>query len=364
MLETIREFAGERLEDSGEAEELQQRHGECFLAVAEAAGSEMWTPGENAALDRIERDYPNLRAALSRWRDAGETERQLRVTASIWRFWQMRGFIWEGRRWVDPLIFAAEGPPGIRHELLHGAAIMIGYQGEYERAAELQREARELARTLDEPVRLGRSLMELGMTLAWQGDVDQAYPLFEEAEAVLAAPGGDRRLEPVLRARLAANRGDLALIRHDYVRAAELSLTAAELNRDAGNDHGVSTALLNLGVANAQLGRHAEAMASLRDALRLMSTRGDAFGIELCLRGIAAVLAFQGAVEGAARLLGAAELSHETIEEELGPAERDLDERTRAVLDAAPGRDGVEAALEEGRAMDLEAAAQYALTDA
>src|SRR3989304_5812350 len=171
--------------------------------------------------------------------------------------------------------------------------------------------------------------MELGMTLAWQGDVDQAYPLFEEAEAVLAAPGGDRRLEPVLRARLAANRGDLALIRHDYVRAAELSLTAVELNRDAGNDHGVSTALLNLGVANAQLGRH----------------------------GIAPVLAFQGAVEGAARLLGAAELSHETIEEELGPAERDLDERTRAVLDAAPGRDGVEAALEEGRAMDLEAAA-------
>src|SRR3989304_101584 len=132
--------------------------------------------------------------------------------------------------------------------------------------------------------------MELGMTLAWQGDVDQAYPLFEEAEAVLAAPGGDRRLEPVLRARLAANRGDLALIRHDYVRAAELSLTAVELNRDAGNDHGVSTALLNLGVANAQLGRHAEAMASLRDALRLMSTRGDAFGIELCLRGVAAVL--------------------------------------------------------------------------
>ncbi len=170
-------------------------------------------------------------------------------------------------------------------------------------------------------------------------------------------------MEPV-RARLTANRGDLALIRRNYVRAAELSMSAAELNRHAGNDHGVSAALLNLGIANAQLGRHAEAIVSFRDSLRLMSTRGDAFGIELCLRGIAAVLAFKGAVEAAARLLGAAELSHQTIEEELGPAERDLAERTRAVLDAAPERDRVQAALEEGRSMDLEAANQYALTDA
>jgi len=324
----------------------------------------MWTRGETDALDRIERDYPNLRAALSSWRDAGETERQLRVTASVWRFWFMRGFIGEGRRWVEPLISAAEGPPGIRHEMLSGAAFMIGYQGDYERAAELQREARELARTLDEPVRLGRSLMELGMTLAYQGDVDQADALFEEAEALLAKPGGDRRLEPVLRARLAANGGDLALVRRDYARAAELSARAVELNRDAGNDHGASTALVNLGIANAQLGRYADAMASFRDALRLMSTRGDTFGTETCLRGIAAVLAFQGAVEGAARLLGAAELSHETIEEELGPAERDLDAVTWAVIDAAPEQHRVQAALEEGRSLDLEAATQYAMTDA
>ena len=364
MLETIREYASERLEESGETAELRGRHGEYFLAVAEAAGSEMWTPRENDALDRIEGDYPNLRAALSSWRDADEIERQLRVTASIWRFWRIRGFIGEGRRWIDPLISAAEGTPGIRHEVLLSAAEMARFQGEFERAAELGREALALARTLDEPVRVGRSLMELGLTFAEQDDVDHADALFEEAELLLSAPGGDRRLEPVLRARLAANRGHLALIQRDYVRAAELSVTAIELNRCVGNDHGVSAALNNLGAANAQLGRHAEAIASFRDALRLFSTRSDTFGIELCLRGIAAVLAFEGTVERAARLLGAAELSHETTGEELGPGERDLEKRTRAVLDAAPQRDRIQAALEKGRSMDLEAATQLALADA
>ena len=110
MLETIREYAAERLEESGEAEELRRRHAEHFLALAEEAFPNLLgTPGE--WLDRLEAEHDNLRAALDHLEASGETQSALQLAGALYRFWWMRGHLAEGARRIELLLapIAADG---------------------------------------------------------------------------------------------------------------------------------------------------------------------------------------------------------------------------------------------------------------
>ena len=112
MLETIREYAQERLELSGEAVEIRRLHAEYYLALAEQGASELQGPEEATWLERLEIDHDNMRAALSWTLQWEEAELGMRLAGALWRFWDMRGYYGEGRRWLEEALAKDREPQG------------------------------------------------------------------------------------------------------------------------------------------------------------------------------------------------------------------------------------------------------------
>ena len=134
MLETIREYALERLEETGGAEDLRQRYGAHFLELAELAAPELLAHSSSMWYDRIEAEHDNLRSVLGDALERGRTDVALRLGGAIWHFWWTRGYWSEGRRWLDSALAAgAESDPQLRFEPLWGAGLLAIWQGDVER---------------------------------------------------------------------------------------------------------------------------------------------------------------------------------------------------------------------------------------
>jgi predicted ATPase/class 3 adenylate cyclase len=181
MLETIREYAAERLEDSGQADELRRRHAEHFLALAEEAQPHVrveWLQGGREWRDRLEREHDNLRAALDLFEAAAETELALRLAGALSEFWQSRGHVAEGRRRLESALHADERPTAARATALSGAAntVILSDPTAGRLWAE---EALTLHRTLGDAWGTAESLQTIGYALAEEGDPVSARPLLE-----------------------------------------------------------------------------------------------------------------------------------------------------------------------------------------
>ena len=131
MLETIREYALERLETSGEVSERRRCHADYFLALVEEAAPNLIGTGSHAEwLDRLERDYANLRAALDWFEASDESSEALRLAAALWRFWDLRGHLVEGRHRLESALRGDERPTAARAKALAGAADMALTNGD------------------------------------------------------------------------------------------------------------------------------------------------------------------------------------------------------------------------------------------
>jgi predicted ATPase len=120
MLETIREYAAERLKSSGDADELRRRHADHFLALAEEADRRLWQGSPGEWLDRLDAELDNARAALDRLEMSGEAQLAMRFAGALWRFWNMRGHLVEGRRRLVRALAADERPTAARAGALIG----------------------------------------------------------------------------------------------------------------------------------------------------------------------------------------------------------------------------------------------------
>ena len=169
MLETIREYASERLDESGEAGELRQRHAEFFLALAEEAFPELkGSPGP--WLDRLEADHDNLRTLLDWLESAGRTQEALQLAGALYRFWSMRGYLLEGRDRLERLLARERARTSARMRALHGAAVMASSTGDPETAEKRAEEARDLARTLGDAWGEAYAVYMLGMAATERED--------------------------------------------------------------------------------------------------------------------------------------------------------------------------------------------------
>lgn len=285
MLELIRELAAEKLVEAGERAAARAAHAAHYLALAEALKAELTGQRQGEALDRLERELPNLRAALAWCLETGDGERVLRLTAALWRLWMVRGPLREGERLLlAALELPAARPPSTeRAETLLGAANLISSIGDPGTARRLSQEALEVYRSLgdrrgeaDALIAVGWLAIELSETAAARRD--------SEAGRELAAVLGSRRALALAE----NNLGWVALYEGRPVAAAPHLRHSLELRREIGDQRGVAYAQVNLAWAELLQGRLQEARARLDEAAADLERLGDDLLLAWCrnVRGL------------------------------------------------------------------------------
>jgi predicted ATPase len=181
MLETVKEYALERLEAAGEEEEVRCAHAAHYLALAEEARPELKGPRQTEWFDRLENEHDNLRAALSWSLEGGEGETALRLVGGLWWFWYKRGHLSEGRRWLEEVLEKNVSPTSGRAEALNGAGVLARNQSDYERAQAWLEECIVLRRELGDNKGTSKVLVDLGTVAGDRGDLAQATAFFEKS---------------------------------------------------------------------------------------------------------------------------------------------------------------------------------------
>ena len=358
MLETIREYGLERLEESGEREPTRRRHGLHYLALAEEGEQALLAGGEQGAwLERLEREHDNLRAALAWFGRAREGELELRLATALMPFWRVRGHLSEGRRWLeDALARSGDAPAPLRAKALETAATFPFRQGDYQRARTLTEESLALYRKLGDSVNVARMLHELGSVALAESDYERAMPLYEESVEVVRAAGDTRRYAIGL-----SNLGALLHEQGNLEQAASLQDEALRLQDEIGDKDGAAITLHNLARTELRRGHGERGGELLARSLLLGRALGYMEIIAYCLEGFGEVAAAQGDGKRGARLLGAAEALFQRLGIPLQGSDRDGYEATVEMLRSRLGEHAFATAAEEGRALELERAIEEAL---
>jgi predicted ATPase len=267
MLETIREFGLRVLAEQGEAEAVRSAHADYFFQLVWQAQRHIW--GANIAqwVTRLEAENDNLRTALDYYLSHAEgAERGLLLAGSLWRFWEIRGYIVEGRTWLErALERRAEAPPSSRWLPLHGAGNLAAYQGDYETAQSCYRESLHLLQSL--------------------------LPGLEDPAALRSTQRGI--------ANSLTNLGHTALLQGDYEQAVQFTQEALAIHRQLNNQIGMAITINNLATINLHQSRYSQAEALSTESLALYRTLGDERGIGWNLHRLGAIALGRGEYERA-----------------------------------------------------------------
>ena len=359
MLETIREYGLECLKERGETETLRRRHANFFLALAEGAEPELTGSRQVELLEQLETEHDNLRAALQWMEAGGEIELGLRLAGALWRFWDVHGYLSEGRKWLEGFLGRAQSssiPASVRAKATNGAGVLAGTQGDFERQDVILQESLALYRELGDKLGVAQSLNNLGSIAYSRGDWERAAALYTESLSLRRELGDKWGIANSLN-----NLGGVAYSQGDYERAAALYAESLDLRRGLGDRRGIGMSLNNLGEVAQQQGDYERAAALYMESLDLRRELGDKLFIASSLSNLGEVACDQGDCERAAQLFGAAEALRETIGSPLPLAKRHEYERRVAAACDALGQESFAAAWAEGRAMTLEQAIAYAL---
>jgi predicted ATPase len=351
MLATIREYALERLEASGEEGELRGRHAHWFLDLSDQAREALTGARQAEWLERLELEHDNFRAALEHAIRCLDSELALGLVVRLWRFWLLRAHLSEGRAWFERALSIAEGSPHLRAEALRGAAALASSQGDYLHARAFSQESVELSRTLGDTAGLARALSNLGNTLVDGGDPTDAAPLYEESVELLRQLGDDWGV-----AVATLNRGYLALRMGDYRNAQRLCDESLGGFRQLGDSEGMLRSLIGLGFSAVRLGELEQAVKLFAEGLELARALNDIPDLADLLDGLAACYGAAGDAARAARLLGAAERLREPLGAVRDGAVNDEHARTLADLRHNLDEEALAAELRTGRMMSLEEA--------
>jgi non-specific serine/threonine protein kinase len=360
LLETVRQYAAQRLTAAGEAQAARARHAAWCLDLAQAGAAHEAGPQQGAWLERLTVEHDNLRAALG-WclADAEGAAAGLRLGGLVGWMWEVRGHHAEGRRWLTALLARGEGaPPDVRATALDLAGRLTRDQGDYETAERLHAESNSLWRELGDAAGVAASLDHLGDVAAARGDSARARALFEESLALRRAQGDRRAVASSL-----LNLGRVARQQDESERAAALLEESLATGRTLGDTRGVARALLNLGHVHRDRGAGEDAAARYREGLSLYRELQDPLGAARCLEGLAAVAAHRGDAGLAARLGGAAAALREAVGVLPSPAGRAVVEQTEAVARAALGQVAFAAARAAGEGLPLEEVSAAALLE-
>jgi predicted ATPase/transcriptional regulator with XRE-family HTH domain len=361
MLEPVRQYALEKLEESGEAEEVRRRHARYYLALGERAGLKLKGPEQPTWLDRLETELGNLRVAIQWSIEHGEMEMLARMAWSMWKFWWLRGHRDEGRSRMEEALARAPDllPAAARARLLFVAATLGQALGDFESTRPLIEESLALFRRLEDKYGIAEALGTTGLIALGQERYEEGLAYLEESVDLYLEVGRKRAAGAMLGFAATA-----PLAQGDITRARRLAERALSLAREPGGARDVVYIVLHpLAVIARAESNHERAARLLEEGLTLSGEIGDENNVAYCLEELAAIAADENELERAARLWGAAEALLEKIEVLTYPHVPDRSLHQRQVADA---RDRLDqrtwaAAWAEGREMTGDQAVEYAL---
>jgi non-specific serine/threonine protein kinase len=397
MLETIREYGLQRLAATGDDNSVQRLHAAYFLVLAERAEPELQGPEQGSWLARLEAEHDNLRAAL-RWcvHQGGDGDIGLRLAAALGRFWEIRGYWSEGRRWFDAVLRnTGDASLTAKVKALNGAGLLAFQQGDYAQATALAEESLLLGRALGDKRGTATALNILGLHACVKGDYARAAALgsesltlcreivdpvgiadalhilglvaYDRSEHVQAAALLEESLqlsrELNARWRVAINLTDLGLVTRElgqYARASALIEESLEQFRVLGHKNGISAAQSNLATVAWRQRQYDRAIALFTESLTLRRELRELRGIAVCLVGLGAGACATRRFEQAARLFGAAEGLRESLGLSLPRFIRGEYDRLVAITHRQMG-DAFQMLWAGGRTMTSDQAGDYVL---
>jgi non-specific serine/threonine protein kinase len=360
LLETVRQYAREKLEGSGEKPSIRRRHAGFFLELAERVEPKINGKDREFWLGRLDTDHDNLRSALAWSQKTAEAETALRLAGALSWFWFHREYWSEWRRWLDGALAIREsvGEPthaAAKAKALSGGGFLAWMQGDQQTARSKLEESVALWREVGDRQGLAQALRFLSGSFESQGDYAAARPLAEES-VELFREGEDTFGLGITLSRL----GITALAQGDHAAARAALEEGVAICREIGDDWALALALRNLGIGALREGDLEEAVARLAESLKVLRETGNPLYMQN-LELLAAAVSMRGDHRRAAILFGAAEALREGVGTFVLPLYRAEYDRgvaaTRDGLDEAT----LSAAWSEGRAMTPDEAIEYAL---
>lgn len=251
MLETMRQYALERLAERGQEARARAGMARYYLRLVEAAEPELKGAGQAAWLNRLEVEHDNLRVALSWFAERGDAQRGLQMSGMLWRFWYVRGYFTEGRRWLAQFLSmpGAETRNAARARALNGAGNLAYNQADYTTGHALHEESMSISKELGDRLSYAASLNNIGIILRRRGEYARARLMFEEA---------------------------------------------IETNREINNPHWQAINLNNLGNVLFDQGDYASARAYQEESLGIFTALEDEWGIAMSTNDLGRIVFDQG----------------------------------------------------------------------
>jgi len=359
MLETIREYALERLVQCGEDNQIRQNHGETFSELASQADPKLFSEQGEYWLDRLEMDYGNFRSAWE-WTQTSQEFYPLgwKIVFGLTWFWYRRSYLNEGRQWYQKAVKQSQtlGKSALRGHLLTSAGLVAMWQSDFQRAGEYMDEGLQILRAGGDPADLARALFASGVLAVNQGESDRAQALLSEVFPIFQDIG-----QEWFQAITLLHLGNIALFQGELETAREYMQRSLTLGKRLGDRWLSASAINNFGEFARYQGNHdqaqgyyqesrdyflsiksfpdvaradhslawvayaggdyAQAGALFLRALELHQQLGIERGAAECLQGLSAVLGAQGQPEDAISLLSTARARFEALEAGIWPAD-------------------------------------------
>jgi non-specific serine/threonine protein kinase len=369
LLETIRQYGQDKLQECAEVATVRRQHREWYARLAEQAESEALEAHQKHVFDRLEAEHENLRGALEWSLDQGEAEAAGQIGAAIFRFWLLRGYMSEGRRWLERALSGLSRKNAVRAKALNVAAILASLQDDNTTARALVEESLELSRELADKKQAGYALYTLGRLARIEGNYAHAATFFEESLSMFRELGQKHDIALVLAglaltvlyvgeheratalceeslalsrelgdlrgiASWLANLATITLARGNAERAKELSDESLAIRKALGYKGGCAHTLAILGRIALDQGAYERARACYTESLTLRQETGEKEGIATALEGLAAVTGMRGDPVSAVRLYASATLLRTLLSAPLTPIDRAYYLQTLATIRA------------------------------
>jgi predicted ATPase/DNA-binding winged helix-turn-helix (wHTH) protein len=399
FLNTIREYALERLIHSGEEPATKRAHAAYCLVLAEEGNPDL-TEAERAAwLDRCDLEHDDFRTALDFLFLTRDLEWGFRMCLALFKFWEMREHLTEGRKRLEAVVGLADSSyPKERGKACHLLGALTTAQGDFTAARRFLERSLSIFEELNDDWGIALSLNALAISTRDRGDYASAQEKFEESLACWRKVGDRVATARCLHnlANAAKNRGDYHRARHALLEALEIFTSLGDRNgiawslnqqgdvaleqgdaigaqelyrkgliafRETGNRWGVARSLADMASIDCGRGEHADAMSAYRESLEIFTSLGHKRGIARVLEGLACLALSQGDARRAISIAAAAVHLRRQISAPLPPAEqRRLDQRLQCAWESV-GAGAGKKAWAEGAEMPLESAIQFALAD-